>query len=157
LPLYTRKCLSPACRCHATPFEVVCRHTEVQAVKCPACAGPTEPDASQFATVAVQREWKRGRGGQERESKALVFQEAGIPEIKRDCPSMDFKVRDGEAVPVFHNDAHHRKVMGELSKAKRRYAEERQAQREAKRKRVNKGKVVKDWIEKASRNPNRVG
>jgi hypothetical protein len=127
MPLYARTCTNPKCRLHGALIERFARMSESHLATgpCDECGAPTDIHADALGSVSVQREWSRARGGQERESKAMVFQEAGIPEIKADCPSMEFKVRDGEAVPVFRNDAHHRACCRELSKAKRRYEGER--------------------------------
>jgi hypothetical protein len=156
VPEYIRQCTTTVCGDFGRPFRHLARASEFKTaedmdrkIRCRSCGGPTEVHPEQFGTVSIQRTWSRAGGGVERESKAMAFQEAGIPEVKRDCPSMDFKVRDGEAVPVFHNDKHHRQCMKELSGAKRRYEGERQAERAAKRKKVDKRGVIKALKRKA--------
>lgn len=131
MPCYVVVCENTACPEHGKRVERFARAEDRCRLVCPGCKRQVATHPDQFSGVAVQRTWARGRDGIERKSKAMVFQEAGIPEIKRDCPSMDFEVRDGEATPIFHNDAHHRKVMKELSGAKKRYEDERDAKKVA--------------------------
>jgi hypothetical protein len=66
---------------------------------------------------------------------------------------MEFKIRDGEAIPVFRNDAHHRRCLKELRRAKDRYqAEKRDTKRRA-RSAVDKAKVIRGLKEKAGIKP----
>lgn len=147
MPVYSLHC--EACD-HR--FEVFLRVSERQYAKCERCgATRVETDPSQFQAVAIQRTWARGRGGSERKSMGLAFQESGIGDVKRDCPSMDFEVKGGVATPVYHNDAHHRRCMKELNAAGTRYKAEIEAKREARLGRVNKKEVVKSWLKKSKR------
>lgn len=122
--------------------------------KCPSCGRVGSVRAGSIGTPFAPGSFKRN----ERMSRTMAFQPAGIDEIRRDCPSMDFKIKDGEAVPVFHDDKHHRKCMKELNSAHRRYSQERdhrEAQKKAaKRKKfeltpAQKRAEVRKWIGKS--------
>jgi len=145
MPVYALHCL--ACDARFERFE---RAANRAGIRCE-CGGEVETDPAQFKTTAVQRTWARGQGGAERKSMGLAFQEAGIGDVKRDCPSMDFEVKGGVATPVYHNDAHHRKCMKELNAAGTRYKAEVEAKRAARMGRVNKKEVVRSWLKKPKR------
>lgn len=153
MPCYVRQCATAACPRYGQPFEVLRRAADLRSasmaelVRCPECGGPSDFHPDQ--RVAVERTWRRSGDRTERESRTTVFQEAGIEDVKRDCPSMDFKIRDGEAIPVFHNDAHHRRCMREMRTAGERYKAEAEAKRAAKRPKVNKTRMVQEWRKKA--------
>ncbi len=133
MPLYLMLCENTACPALGQKIERLAHAQDRDRLCCGKCKRKLGTHPDQFATIAVQRPWTHGGRGCEGESKAMVFQEKGIPEIKRDCPSMDFVVKNGEATPVFHNDAHHRACMGQLKKAKGRYEGELKAEKRAAR------------------------
>lgn len=154
MPIYARTCTNAACPEHGKLIERFAHAAEHEKAcgPCEACGAPTDMHPSCFGPEAArgfQREWSRGNGGVERRSQAMVFQEAGLAEVKRDCPSMEFDVRGGEATPIFRNDSHHRRCMKELSAAKRRYTQERDHQKAQARSGVNKADVVRSLKKQA--------
>ena len=139
MPCYDLIC--PACKVRSERFA---RSQEREALRCETCGGALETHPDQFANVGIGSGYKR----QERASRTMAFQAEGVDEVRKDCPSMDFKIQDGEAVPVFHSDAHHRKCLKEMNAAGSRYRDQAKAAREAKRPKVNKTKKVKEWLSK---------
>lgn len=58
------------------------------------------------------------------ESHAMVFQKEGVADIKKDCPSMEFRKDhiDPRLVrPVFKSDQHHRQCLKEINAARDRH------------------------------------
>jgi hypothetical protein len=146
MPEYILQC--PACQIRTERFATF---REREALRCGACGGALETHPDQFASqtfTVSSKQHVRGPawGSRNGASKTMAFQESGIASVKQDCPSMDFKVKDGIATPVFHSDQHHRKCLKEFGTASERYKAERRAAIEAKAPKVNKTKVVREWM-----------
>jgi len=101
------------------------------AIRC-ACGSTRVPDTDfHRQQPAIQKRWKRGRGGVERRSLALGLEPDQIPQFRRECPSMRF---DDDGFAVFDNDSHHRRCMKELNSFRTRCDEIAAPERDRKRK-----------------------
>lgn len=132
------RCPNPSC-----PW---CRtERDSDARNCPTCGAEcaVRPGSLMRSTGTFKRN--------ARESRTMAFQEAGIGEVKADCPSMDFKIRDGEAVPVFHDNAHQRQCYREMKQAGERYKAQARAARAVPRIRAKKPKDAATWQKQRAR------
>lgn len=136
MPTYILQC--SACDSRSERFA---KAKDRDALRCESCGRPLETHPDQFKNTGIGSSFKR----KERESRTMAFQEAGIPDIMRDCPSMDLKVRDGEAVPVFHDDKHQRRCMKEMAAAGGRYKAEAAEKRRA-RQIKKRPKELQTWL-----------
>jgi putative FmdB family regulatory protein len=120
MPTYCFTCRE----CHHD-FDTFAKVTERHKCACPKCGArkPYIDFGRQGAPAFGNKPWT----GVASESQSLVFQKAGIDDIKRDCPSMKFipdRTDKRNARAVFTSDKHHRQCLREMNRAREKYAAE---------------------------------